>query len=293
MPRHSLQRAVPLALSAALLAAVGAASGAQPAYELGEEGWAKLEAAEPGPPATALQRVRRLLAEGNPRKAMKAASDWLRRHPDHERRPEALLLRGDAKVARERYYESLSDYEAIAQKHPESAPFHKALERELEIAKRFSRGLRRLFLGLRLLPAESEAEEIFIRIQERAPGSNLGERASRELADHYHRQGEMANAVEAYELLLENYPESRFKTHAMLRLVQASLGRFSGPAFDATGLLDAREYLRQFRAQYPAQAKQFGATAIGVRIEESLAQKALKEARWLEKRDERVSARYV
>lgn len=289
MPRLSL---LVLGAVAALLSISPAT--AQQRYELQADGdWQAQAAPDPDSPAGRLQAIRRQLANGEPAAAEEAASQWIEQHPEHDLLAEARLVRGDARTAQGHYYDALYDYEYIALSFPGSDQFHTALQREYEIARLFVHGTRRHFLGLRILPAYGDGEELLIRIQERAPGSRLGERASLELANYYYREREMTSAAEAYQLFLENYPESDHAEWARLRLVETNLLRFKGPRFDATGLIEAAQHLETYREQYPAAADEMQADARMVRINESLAHKALLTAQWYQRRGETVSAAYL
>lgn len=287
-------RAAGVVLTLAACVALGPAASGQQTYELTEQGqWLEQPAPDPDTPEGELQEVRRLLANERARQAENAASDWIDEYPGHPLQPEARLLHGDAKAARRHYYRALYDYEYIARVHPDSEQFHTALQREYEIARLFTDGVRRRFLGLRIMPAKSEGEELLIRIQERAPGSRIGERASLTLADYYYGERQMTSAAEAYQLFIENYPESQQREWAMVQLVRANLARFHGPRFDATGLIEAAQRLETYREQFPAAAERIDADGLLVRINHSLARKALLTGRWYERRNEPVSAAYT
>ncbi|MDP6370574.1 MAG: outer membrane protein assembly factor BamD, partial [Planctomycetota bacterium] len=264
---------------------------AQQQYELQDDrSWKQLTAFEPNTPEGRLQGIRRMVAQEKGKQAQKAATAWIKEHPNHELLAEAYLLRADAMVVRRNYYKSLYDYEHLARQYPESEQFFIALERELAIAKLFAAGMRRKLWGMRIIGAGGEAEELFIRVQERAPGSQLGEEASLALGDYYFGRAEMDSAAEAYDLFLINYPRSTRRERAMLQLIRANLATFKGPRFDASGLIEAAERLKVYQNEFPAAAEQLGADALLVRIEESLALKALFTGRWYEKRGDRVSA---
>lgn len=284
-------------MSAACLAWVVCVAGgvavAQERYRLSDEGWDAVQPPEPGSPEAELQAIRTALAEGHADRARELADAWIEQHPNHPLLVEAYLLRGDAKSANRRYYRALFDYEYVIRVYPASEQFHTALEREYEIARLYVNGLNRFFLGFRILPAEGEGEELLIRIQERAPGTAIGEKAMLTLADYYFRKAQMDLAADAYDLFLQNYPDSDHREWAMLRLIQANLARFKGPAFDATGLIEAAQRLKMYRDEYPAAAERLGADALLVRIDESLALKELVTAEWYEVRHLPVSAAYV
>lgn len=266
---------------------------AQTEYELGERGFEAVEQPEPGTPAGELAAVRSALAEEKPDRARRLATQWIKAHPNHELRAEAYLLRGDAKAMDGNYYNALFDYEVVARGFPASDAFFTALERELEIARRFASGKNRKWLGMPIVPATGEAEELLIRIQERSPGSKLAERAGKALGDFYYRRGEMLLAAEMYGIFTENYTDSQWAEYAARRRINAHLGRFKGPRFDATGLLEAERQLLAYQEDYPAAAEAHAARELLVRVDESLAEKSLTAARYYDGQGERVSAVYM
>ncbi len=263
---------------------------AQTEYRLQNDQWQAQVVHDPASPLGQLQAMRRALAEDRPGEAQRLADRWIDDNPNHPQLPQAHLLRGDAYSAQRDYYQALFDYEVVLRQFPGSEEFNLALEREFEVARLFSMGVRRKLLGLRILTSYGEAEEIFIRIQERAPGSAIGEKASLELGEHYVRQGDMNNAATAFDMFLLNYPRSQRREFAMLRLIQANLAAFKGPNFDATGLLEAATRLRMYQNEFPAAAEKLGAQGLLTRIEESLARKDFLAAQWYEVRDKPVSA---
>ncbi len=266
---------------------------AQETFELSEQGFEQVQAPTPGTPEGDLHDIRQAIAAGETKQAIKLANAWIDANPNHPAMPEAFLLRGDAHVAQNDFYKALFDYEYLLRAYPGSPHFETALEREMKIAEAFGRGVKRKLWGMRILPAEGEAEELYIRIQERAPGSKVAERAGIELADFYYRRSEMASAAVAYELFLENYPQSQWREHAMQRQILANLATFKGPKFDATGLIEASNRLSDYKRSFPAAAEQLGAEALDTRIDETLATRDLLVAQWYDKRGEKVSAVFM
>lgn len=252
--------------------------------------WTPVVPAEPGSPEAQLFEARRALVAGDENRAISLATAWLDRHDPNPLRPEAHLLRGDALLARGDEYKALFDYEAIATLYPGSEVYVIALERELEIAIKYANGLRRRLWGIRFVGATDEAVELFIRTQERLPGSQLAEQAGMELADFYFREGEMTQAAEAYQLFIENYPRSPEVRKARLRLIYARLASFKGPQFDASGLLEARAQLVRLEEIEPLTAQQIGAESLILRIDESAAAQLLEQAKWYARTGDPISA---
>ena len=207
---------------------------------------------------------------------------------------EALLLRGDAKLALGREFRALYDYEELIREFPRSPQFVTAVEREFEIAVQYLNGLRRRFLGMRLVSGEDAGIELLIRVQERVPGSQLADRANITLADHFFDRREIALAADAYRAYIANCPEGEHRQHAERRLIYADLARFKGPRYDASVLLDAGVLAEDYTERYPLSASAENIDeGLAIRIDESLAAQLLESAEWYLLRDNEPSARYV
>jgi outer membrane protein assembly factor BamD (BamD/ComL family) len=252
-----------------------------------------LPSADPATPQGQLQAIRALIAKEEYHQARRLADDWIDTYPNHPLLVEARLLRGDARVGSRDYYKALFDYEKVLQESPSSDQFPIALEREYQIAQMYMAGVKRKLLGMAIVPAEDEAVEILIRIQERAPGSDIGESASLRLAEYYLDEKDMPQAADAYDMFLINYPHSLRREQAMERLIEATMASYKGPRFDDSGLKDAGERIRKFAKEFPAAAERIGAEALQVRITEGLALKAFYDAQWYVQRGQSLSAVYV
>lgn len=247
-----------------------------------------------GTDAALIADARKLLADDQPEQARKLLDSFIDRSEDTNNPllPQAYLLRGDAITASGDEYKALYDYETVIKSYAASPEFVTALERELDIAVRYVTGLDRKWLGIRFVSAYEEGEELLIRVQERLPGSRLAERAGIELADHYYRQRDLALAGEAYELFLTNFPNSPYRNKAMQRRIFANIGRFKGPRYDGSALVDASVLIRRYMSLYPSQANQAGLDqALLNRIDESAALQLIEVANWYFDREDLVAAR--
>tara|TARA_B100001059_G_C17827783_1_gene582570 strand:+ start:1602 stop:2723 length:1122 start_codon:yes stop_codon:yes gene_type:complete len=266
----------------------------QQSYQLDEHDTWELESSpKVDSPEGRLASARRILAEGRAGRALNLIERWIERNPRSQLMAEAMVLKGDALVALHDEYEALYEYEYVVRRYPSSPAFTTALTREYDIAVQYAHGLRRKVLGLRIMSATEEAEELFIRIQERLPGSQLAEQAGLELADLYFRQRRMGLAADMYALFIKKYPRSPSLDTARRRLIYANLATFKGPEFDAVGLLEAKAELRQLIATHPAEAERIGARALIMRITESEAQKLLTTALWYERVGDPIAAEFA
>lgn len=250
-----------------------------------------------GTDAAFMSRARTLILDGEHDTARKLLTEWLEEREDLKPtdvpyRDEALLARGDARVADNDEFLALYDYEKLLREHPSSPLFARAVERELEIAKRYARGLKRKAWGIRIFDSNDVAEELFIRVQERVPGSALAEEAAIELADYFFRNARIKLASEAYQLYLENFPEGPNARKANERLIFSNVARFKGPRYDGSVLLDAQVLIRRFAQRYPIDAARSGINeGLIARLDESLAAKMLDSAQWYDRTGEPESAR--
>lgn len=283
-------------ITAALVLSLGALPclGQQVERDLSPNGtWSIVDAPELNTPAGELHLARQALAQQRYSDARRRMDTWIKAHTGDPLEPEAYLIRADALFMSKDYYKSLYDYEYICRMYPGSEAFMIALEREFDVAKLFASGVHRKLWGIPWISAYDEAEELFIRIQERAPGSKLAERAGRALADHYYNLRDMRLAATMYDIYIRNNPRATDNAEAMQRLVYSYLATFKGPAFDVSGLDEADGWLSILRAKYPAEAQQMRAEALQQRIEEARAQKMLVDADFYLKRHDDVSAKFM
>ena len=235
----------------------------------------------PSPVDEQLQQARVALANGDAARALNLSENFLENNPLGQGRADALLIQGGAQLALGYEYKALFAYEDVARRYSSTTSFIPALEREYEIAKAYAHGLRKRFMGtFRWIDAGDDAQEIFIRIQERLPGSELAEKAGMELSDYYFRIRDMPLAADSYDLFVQNYPRSKRVNKAKLRLIYSYYAQFKGPQYDASGLREATSRLKLLQADDPALAQQIGAEALLVRVYESEAAKLLNDALW-------------
>lgn len=259
-------------------------------------GWQPVATPAPGTDEAVIAEARKLLAENNPDRAYTVINDWIdaKERSGSPLLPAAYLARGDALTAGGDEFDALYDYETLIKQFAGSPEYITAVERELEIGVKYVNGLDRKFWGIRFVDATDLGEELLIRVQERLPGSRLAERAGIELADHYYRTRDLELANEAYDLFLQNYPNSAYRMKAMQRRIYSALARFKGPRYDGTPLQNAQVLIKRFMSLYPAEAQQAGLDeALLTRIDESAGQQLLTTAKWYIGTGDLVSARYT
>lgn len=243
-----------------------------------------------------MAQARRLLAEEKPVTARGILTTWISQNDrtGNAYLPQAYLLRGEAWMGINDLYEALYDFETVIKQYPQTEEFVMAIDHELAIALRYAGGEKRRALLIFWVDASDIAVEIFIRTQERMPGSQLAEKAAIELADFYYRERELKLAGTAYDLYLENFPRGPNRIKAAERRIFCDIARFKGPQYESASLIDASVRIKDFRRVFPAEAERTGLdAALLTRLDESAAAQLLENARWYLKVSDEPSARYL
>jgi outer membrane protein assembly factor BamD (BamD/ComL family) len=234
------------------------------------------------PPADALDDARQLLAKGSASKAFKRLKKWTKENPDHERYFEGMYLLGEAQFERRRFYQAYEAYEVVAD-NTAGDLFYKTLRREMDVARAFLSGEKRIVWGFMRLPAYDDGIEILDRIWERVPGTRLGEAALKLKADYFFATGDLDLAQDEYVNLAREYPHGRYVQPAMLRSAEAAAAAFPGIKFEDRALLDSDVRYRRVQSTFPAFAERerVGDRLEGIRQQRS--EKDLDIARWYER----------
>lgn len=281
---------------ALLVAVLPTVRAQQQTFELDASGaWAS-GSAEVGDDERTMLEASTLIAQGSGSRAASLLQRWIDRNRLGEGRwlATAHRLRGDALVAQGNEYKALFEYEVVARQFPGSEEFVTSMRRQFDIGVRYLDGMRRKWLGLRILSAKSEGEELMYRIAERLPGSGLAEEAMLELGDYYYRKRDLEMAREAYRVFLVLYPRSSSRQLAMQRQVISNQASFKGPAYDTSPLVEAKALIDRYRELYPADAEAAGLNeAQSARVQEDLASERLYRARWYLKQGDEPAARLV
>ena len=114
---------------------------------------------------------------------------------------------------------------------------------------------------------------MLFRIQQRASGSELAERALLRTGDYYFDRGDHDFAEDVYTAFLERYPRSPNVARVQLRQAFSNLFQYEGPRYSPTPLLDAQQQFANFRRQFPQVAEEQNLAEIFDFIDEELARK--------------------
>lgn len=281
-------------LAGVLLTAAPLLAQQAPQWELRDNGqWQQVNAPLSAPVADpTLDRVEEMLANGQITPAKKLVLAWIKSNKESPIRDRAVYLLGEANHLYGHRIMAFYNFDEVMDLYPDSRYFYPSLSRQYEIADAYLNGYKRRFLGIPMLSAESEATEMLYRIQQRAPGSPLAEKALLRAADYYYASGDYDLAADAYGAYIQNYPRSPQVARVRLQQAFSALAQFRGIRFDATPIIDARQQLNDYAAAYPRLAADQNVSSIISRIDLALARKMMVVADLYRRTDKPQAAAY-
>lgn len=242
-------------------------------------------------PSDELGQARGYLAEGQPAKAQRLLTRWVKSGGDDERYYEGVFLLGETHFELRDFWKAATQYTTVAE-NTSGELFQSANQRCVDVARAFLSGQKRIVWRILRLPAYDEGVELLDRVWERVPGSRLGELALKLKADFYFNRGDVDLAQDEYANLAQQYPSGRYVQFAMLRTAVAAEAAFPGIRFDDRPLVEAEERYRQLQATFPGYAEREG---VGQRLEGIRQQRAEKDydiARWYERTRQPAAAEF-
>jgi outer membrane protein assembly factor BamD len=240
-----------------------------------------------------LARVELLVQQRRNGEAKSRLVRWFKRNPTSPVRDRGLYLMAQALYQYGDRIRAFYYLDELLDEHPDSPLFSQAMESQFRIADAYLDGSKRRFLRMPMFHAYDEAIDMLYRIQARAPGSQVAERALLRTADFYFADSQYDLAADAYQAYARSYPRSPASPRVKLRQAFANYAQFRGLRFDATPLVDARAQLNEIVAQYPELAQEEGLPAVLERIDRTFAEKLYVTADFYRRTHEPRAAAYT
>jgi outer membrane protein assembly factor BamD len=241
-----------------------------------------------------LDRAEQLLANGQFKAARDILVPWIKAHTLKETpgRDRCLYLLADCFYQYDDRNKAFFYCDELMDEYPGSKLFQAALQLQFTIGDAYLNGYKRVFLWWRVVDASDDGIEMMYRIQERAPGSPLAEKALLHTANYYFDDQDYDLAEDAYNTYARRYPRSDQLPHIRMRAAFSSLAQFRGVPFDVTCLIDARAQLIDIAKTYPDLAEDENVAGLIDQIDRDFAKKLLDTAKWYERTHEPKGAVY-
>lgn len=188
-------------------------------------------------------------------KNVKEAVDQLemveKKFPNSKTAAEALYRLGTIQEELGDYWKAFDHYKKLIETYPNNERFNEVIERELRIGNVFLSGKKARLLGLDIVPSISKAAEIFQHIVKHAPYSEFGDQAQFQLGLTYKKMGRFQESVDAFQALIDQYPQSPLLAEAKYQLAETSYSRSTAHYRDQRALDEASQEVDRFLRDNP------------------------------------------
>ncbi len=220
------------------------------------------------------------------KKLDKAAEQFkiiLKKFPKSRVAPEAEYRIGTICEEKGDYMEAHKAYQSMIKSYPQSERFEEVIEREYQIGSMFLSGKKGKLLGLDIRPSLPLAIEVFQKIVEAAPYGAFGDKSQFSLGVAYQKSGRFDDALEAFQVLNDQYPQSTLLKEARLQMAEVSYAKSTSQKRDQSALDEAARQAQNYLKHYPGTEEAEKAAKINQQVDELNAEKNYRIGYYYEK----------
>ncbi len=147
-------------------------------------------------------------------------------------------------------------YQVLIQRYPDTPNFERAVAAQVTIANLYLGGKPQKFLGIPIGNSAERAQEMYTAIVGNAPYSKFAPVAQFNLGLAYEKKSQPFEAIKAYQVLLDSYPNSDIGDDALYQIgfVYMRVGFGSGSQ-DMSALVAAKNTFEDFLIEFPDSEK--------------------------------------
>lgn len=191
---------------------------------------------------------------GSPRSAIRAYTAIAKRYPNSIYAPEALYRSARLRLSRRDFSKAFDDFQQVLARYPNTPRFNEIIGEQYRIASALLDGARgRMLWGL--LPGftqRDKAIEQFETILVNAPYSDYAPLSLMNIARGHQRLGNVENAIDALDRMINNYSQSLLAPDAYLKLAQTHASLVDGPYYDQGATKESITYFTDFMLLFPS-----------------------------------------
>ena len=227
----------------------------------------------------------------NYERALREMENLVNKYPSSKEAAQAQYYVGRCREALEDYYAAFKAYDKLTAHYPNSQQIGEAMEREYRIGNLFYSGKKRKLAGLEILPSLDKAIEIFLRVVEQAPYGSYGVLAQYKLGESYKKNGEYSRAKEAFEKLIEDYPNSELVDEARYQIALVALKASRKASYDDRAADEALALFGRFVKEHPQSDLVPESLEAIQTLKDRKAEKTFETAQFYEKQGKTTAAR--
>ncbi|NQT32819.1 MAG: outer membrane protein assembly factor BamD [Candidatus Omnitrophica bacterium] len=165
-------------------------------------------------------------------------------YPDSDLAPDAQYYAGRSYEELGKYYAAFINYQKTIDNYPYTRRMNEIIRREYNIANIFQTTEVHKVLDMELSLALDRAITVYNKIVENAPFGEYADKSLYKMAECYRRAKKYKKALEAYERLMSDYPESDLVTEARYQFAYTKYEASLDPEYDQES---TEEALREFQ----------------------------------------------
>ena len=270
-----------LALAAAGLCIRPAMAETAETWRLGEEGkWQQAAGNKQEEFLLRVAQIKKLVDAGQPNKVRKAAKQLKADFPEIAGADFDSFIEAEVLLAKGKLTKAVKQYDKFLDDYPGSPLKDAALEREFGIASDYLAGRKKQILLVISVHAYDDGVKVMEKISDRTGTADIAKRASLAVAQSYENRRKYNEAYLKWSEISTRWPTGEMGKDALLAMARTKYATFRGPEYDASGLISAKSYYENFKLRYPEEAQKLQVDEILSRINEQLAEKNLRIAKY-------------
>jgi outer membrane protein assembly factor BamD len=191
--------------------------------------------------------------KGSYRTALRNYAKVVKKYPNSIWAPEALYRSAHLHLRRKEYFKAFDDYQGIISKYPSTNRFNEIIGEQYRIATALLNGARNHFF-FALIPGLTNREkgiQYCEQIVLNAPYNTYSPLALIESSSGQRRAGNIAEAIDALDRFINNYPQNIMAPNAYLGLAKLNALLVDGPDYDQAATNEAITYYQDFMILFP------------------------------------------
>lgn len=209
-----------------------------------------------GSPADQLAAADAFRDAGDVEKAITGYKNVIRNAPKSSVAPKAQFALAQVLQQKGDLDGAFKAYQFLLERYPQTPKFEEAVAEEINIANAFLKGARVKVFGIPTFASMERAEEMYTSILKVSPYSKHAAITQFNLGLAMEKQGKAQEAINAYQKLLDKYPNSPVCDDAQYQIayVYQRLG-MTGKSQDLSALKESQNNYQDFLIQYPNSEK--------------------------------------
>ena len=250
-------------------------------------GWINTKEIVKASPEEQFEYGKRLMDDGDMKNAAKAFRMLIYNYPDSKLAGSASVMAAKCLFETKYYYSSFLALRTAIRHYPASIDLREAAKMLFDIGSQFLAGAKREFLGIRFMSGTESALQVFEEAFNTDPWGEYGDDSLLGIADTYKDLRRYPEAIDAYNKLIETFPNSPLVASARLQQAKCYDLKSRSWSYDYLSMTKAAETLREIKPEADVSEQ---AEALREIIEDRLAHKHYETAHFYQKRKKYLAA---